>query len=108
MVFYSNRVCTCCQQEKEVSHFHLKGTDKSGGQRYQSVCKDCANSSRIARYQKKKESLKPAPYSNFGNYSIEMHFHQDGRSSPDLKKIMNDYIEALYANSNAGIRKDAH
>lgn len=97
------KMCTSCHQEKFTPLFHLKGADKAGQTRYQSICKDCANARRGERYQKKKAQGKDTYPADCGRYAVVMFCHQNGRSAPNLTEVMDDYIEAVYANGNRNI-----
>ena len=105
------RTCSTCHEGKSLNFFHLKGTDKYGEPRHQSICKDCANDQRVARYQKKKvlkkkEMPKPSSDSlgmtrklkkcNFSNCEIKIVYHEC-EGSQNITDIMSDYIEAVYA-----------
>lgn len=94
----SFKICNGCHKKKSVSLFHLKGTDKTGLPRYQSACKSCANSNRIARYRMHKKDAKANK--TWGLNSVEIIFHESEKFGPNLTEIMNDYIESIYANKN--------
>ena len=48
------KICSKCQKELPITHFHKNGFSSNGQQKYRGYCKDCANSIEKARYQKKK------------------------------------------------------
>ena len=48
------KICSKCQRELPLTHYHKNGFDNKGQQKYRGYCKDCANSLEKARYQKKK------------------------------------------------------
>ena len=97
----SVKICTGCQQVKPYDDFHLKGLDKSGSSRFQSICKDCANSKRVARYQKKKDLKKrlarASKQFDLSSCEIEIVYHESNDASLNMTDVMTDYIEAVYA-----------
>lgn len=48
------KICSKCNRELPVTHYHKNGFDSKGQQKYRGYCKDCANSLEKSRYQKKK------------------------------------------------------
>lgn len=48
------KICSKCNRELPITHYHKNGFDSKGQQKYRGYCKDCANNLEKARYQKKK------------------------------------------------------
>ena len=90
------KACSLCKISKPHSAFHLKGFDNFGKQRLQSACKDCENIKRNARYQKQKIKKDIKNTLKINNIVFEIKIiHVPNKS--DMKKVMSDYIEAIYA-----------
>lgn len=90
------KICTSCSQAKPLACFHLKGLDKYGAKRLQSICKDCANDKRVKRY--KKSRLKKRTPGRFELSSCAIFIiHPSYADSSETIKVMTDYIEAVYA-----------
>lgn len=49
-----SKICSKCQRELPLNHYHKNGFDSKGQQKYRGYCKDCANSLEKIRYQRKK------------------------------------------------------
>ena len=48
------KICSKCNRELPITHYHKNGFDSKGQQKYRGYCKDCASNLEKARYQKKK------------------------------------------------------
>ena len=51
------KICSKCNRELPLDHYHKNGFDNKGQQKYRGYCKDCANNLEKARYRKKKEYI---------------------------------------------------
>lgn len=49
------KICSKCNRNLPITHYHKNGFDKNGNQKYRGYCKDCANTLEKARYRKKKQ-----------------------------------------------------
>jgi hypothetical protein len=90
------KMCSICKLRKSVSFFHLKGIGRAGQMRYHSSCKDCANKNRVKRYFNKK--LLFINNGDLYEYIVDIHYYNKEIRALDINKLMNDYIEAIYAN----------
>lgn len=58
------RVCTSCGREKPLTaqHFHRKGRDKEGNQKYDSMCVVCSRPAKAARVRATADPVKQKQY----------------------------------------------
>ncbi len=93
------KVCSLCKTPKSLTEFHLKGLHYSGSLRYQSACKDCSNEKRSSRYQKQKTQkiTQKKEQEEDSYFKIEIVYSANPHSPTDMKNIISDFIEAVYA-----------
>ena len=48
------KICSKCNIEQPLNHFHKNGFDKNGKQKYRGYCKTCANKIETKRYWQKR------------------------------------------------------
>lgn len=51
------KICSKCNRELALTHFHKNGFNSAGQQKYRGYCKECANSLERDRYLKKKQFI---------------------------------------------------
>lgn len=110
----ASRPCAACRELKAIAHFHLKGRNRAGQPRFHSFCKDCANEQRVARYKRKiaKKEKRPSlrERSAIGQKKFDVTTcqvaivaHERSGASRDMKSLIGDYIEVVYAISSKAV-----